>query len=103
MGKSILLKVIDETFKEPRKEIWDYYMELKREWNDITLQQDINYMDIMSKLDEKELRKERYYKLREKNLKLIIEERKHKIIENAQKQQKYQDKQYYPTSYEIIE
>jgi len=52
-------------FKLPSKPVWNKYTKLKNDWNDITLQQDIDYMDMMSKPDEIQL-------MRNKNLELTV-------------------------------
>jgi len=69
LGKGHLERVCTIHFPKPESweesKTWDRYLELKTEWNDAKLQQDIDYMDLMTKPDEQKL-------LRQRNLELTV-------------------------------
>lgn len=59
-------------FGMPSEETWNEYVKYKKEWNDATLKDDIDYIDQMDKPSEKEL-------LRQESLRLSVELKKRRL------------------------
>jgi len=57
------------TYDLPKPEIWNRYLEIKKEWNDKRLDQDINVIDKMNETNEQ---KAKNFLLRQKSLELSV-------------------------------
>ena len=63
LGKGFFSWIGTTKFSMPSPKVWDKYVELKEEWNNENLREDIDYLDLMEKPDQKELLKEESLRL----------------------------------------
>lgn len=88
LGKGITQFVGTIRFQMPSPAVWNEYTKMKEEWNDIKLGEDIDYLEMMDKPDDRAL-------LRQKNLELTVK-LKEKRLETLNSQNKpKEDNSYY--------
>jgi hypothetical protein len=75
------MKFPDPKSKYPK--IWNRYMELKKQWNDEELVQDIDYIEQLGTKRERDQLKIKRRQLRDKNLELTVKLKEKKLLQDS--------------------